>query len=108
MTTKIKICGITCIEDALAACEAGADALGFVLAPEARKRNRYIEPEAAATIIAQLPPLALSVAVVVNESLETLLEYARIFDRIQLHGDEPPELCRALGANYLSFLLLMK
>ena len=98
MTTKIKICGITCIEDALAACEAGADALGFVLVPEARKRNRYIETAAAAVIIAQLPPLVLSVAVVVNESLETLLEYARIFDRIQLHGDEPPEVCRALGA----------
>ena len=48
MTTKIKICGITNIEDALAACEAGADALGFVLVPEAQKRNRYIEAERAA------------------------------------------------------------
>lgn len=97
MTTKIKICGITCLEDALAACDAGADALGFVLAPEAKKRNRYIDADAAATIIAQLPSFVLTVAVVVNEPLETLREYARIFDRIQLHGDESPELCRALG-----------
>lgn len=98
MMTKIKICGITCVEDALAACEAGADALGFVLAPEAKKRNRYIEADAAAKIIGQLPPFVLTVAVVVNESLETLREYARIFDRLQLHGNESPELCRALGA----------
>jgi len=96
MTTKIKICGITNIEDALAACEAGADALGFVLAPEAKKRNRYIAPDAAAVIIDQLPPSVLSVAVVVNESLETLCEYVQIFDFIQLHGDESPEVCRAL------------
>ena len=98
MMTKIKICGITCIEDALAACDAGADALGFVLAPEAKKRNRFIDPDAAAAIIAQLPAYVVSVAVAVNEPLETLREYARIFDRLQLHGDEPPELCRALGA----------
>ncbi|HDP36112.1 MAG TPA: N-(5'-phosphoribosyl)anthranilate isomerase, partial [Candidatus Hydrogenedentes bacterium] len=97
MMTKIKICGITCIEDALAACDAGADALGFVLAPEAKKRNRFIDPDAAAAIIAQLPAYVVSVAVAVNEPLETLREYARIFDRLQLHGDEPPELCRALG-----------
>jgi hypothetical protein len=55
MTTKIKICGITNAEDALAACDAGADALGFVLAPEAKKRNRYIDPDAAAAIITKLP-----------------------------------------------------
>ncbi|MCK5861556.1 MAG: phosphoribosylanthranilate isomerase [Candidatus Hydrogenedentes bacterium] len=98
MMTKIKICGITCVEDALAACEAGADALGFVLVPEAKKRNRYIKAAEAMKIIAQLPSFVLSVAVVVNEPLEVLRDYARIFDRIQLHGDESPELCRALGS----------
>ncbi len=97
MMTKIKICGITCLEDAVAACDAGADALGFVLAPEAKRRNRYISPEAALKIIGQLPAFVFSVAVVVNEPLETLREYLHIFDRLQLHGDEPPETCRILG-----------
>ncbi len=97
MMTKVKICGITCLEDAVAACDAGADALGFVLAPEARKRNRYIAPEKAAKIIAQMPAFVFSVAVVVNEPLERLREYAHIFDRLQLHGDESPETCRLLG-----------
>ncbi len=97
MMVKVKICGITNDEDALVACEAGADILGFVLAPEARKRNRYIAPEAAAAIIERLPSFVVTVGVVVNETLETLREYAIIFDRIQLHGDESAEFCRAVG-----------
>ena len=97
MMVKVKICGITNVEDALVACEAGADALGFVLAPEARKRSRYITPEAAAAIIERLPSFIVTVGVVVNEPLDTLREYAAIFDRIQLHGDESPALYRALG-----------
>jgi len=91
--TKVKICGITNLEDALAACEAGADALGFVLAPEAKKRNRYIEREAALAIIAQLPPFVKTVAVTVNESLMDLAGLLTYFDCVQLHGEEPPESC---------------
>ncbi len=86
---KVKICGITNLEDALAACEAGADALGFVLAPEAKARGRHIEPEKAMEIAWQLPPFIMSVAVCVNEPVEKLLEYAQSFDRIQLCGDDP-------------------
>ncbi len=97
MMTKIKICGITNAEDALAACEAGVDAVGFVLAPEAKKRNRYIEAEAAAAIIDRLPAFVATVAVVVNETLERMQALLRIFDRLQLHGDESPEMCAALG-----------
>ncbi len=92
--TKVKICGITCLEDALAACDAGADALGFVFAPEARKRNRYIEPDAAREIICQLPPFVTAVAVVVNEPIDRLLHYLGFVDRVQLHGEEDA----ALGA----------
>ena len=59
--TKVKICGITNLADALTAAEAGADALGFVFAPEARKRNRYIEFEDALEIVEQLPPFVTTV-----------------------------------------------
>lgn len=95
---RVKICGITNLDDALAACDAGADALGFVFAPEARKRNRYIDPDAAAAIIARLPPFVLTVAVTVNEPLERLREYLTLVDRVQLHGEEPPAVASALGA----------
>ena len=88
--TKVKICGITNLEDALAACDAGADALGFVLAPEAKKRNRYIELEAALKIIEQLPPLVTTIAVVVNESVEQLARILSVVDIVQFHGEEAP------------------
>ncbi len=95
--TKIKICGITCVGDALAAAEAGADAVGFVFVPEAAKRNRYITPEAAAKIAAELPPFVVTVGVIVNEPLERARELLAVVDRLQLHGDESPAYCAALG-----------
>ncbi len=91
--TRVKICGITNLEDALAAVEAGADALGFVLAPEAKKRNRYIEREAAFEIIGQLPPFVTTVAVTVNEPIMSLAGLLTYFDCVQLHGEEAPEDC---------------
>jgi len=97
MMTKIKICGITNVEDALVACEAGADALGFVLAPEAKRRNRYIELEAAAAIIAPGFEFVTTVGVVVNETVERMREMLRVFDRLQLHGNESAEICAAIG-----------
>ena len=95
---KVKICGITCLEDALAAVEAGADALGFNFAQEAKSKGRYIDPDAARNIVEQLPDSVLSVAVTVNEAPARLHEYLEFVDRIQLHGEETPELCRAFGA----------
>ena len=96
--TQVKICGITNLRDARAACEAGADALGFVFAPEAKKRNRYLVPEDARRIIADLPPFVTTVAVCVNEPVERLLEYLAFVDRVQLHGEETPETCQTIGA----------
>lgn len=95
--TRVKICGITSLEDALAACEAGADALGFVFAEEAKQRNRYIEPEQTQRIVEQLPAWVTTVAVVVDEPLDRLREYLTFLDRVQLHGDEPEEVAQALG-----------
>lgn len=85
---RAKICGITNLEDALAACEAGADALGFNFALEAKRKNRYITPDAAQRIVEQLPPFVSKIAVCVNESPERLREYLEFMDWVQLHGEE--------------------
>ncbi len=94
---KVKICGITCLEDALAAAEAGADALGFNFAEEAKSKGRYIDPDDARNIVEQLPPFVLTVAVTVNEDPGRVAEYLRFMDRVQLHGEEGPETCREFG-----------
>ena len=94
---RVKVCGITNIEDALAACEAGADALGFVFAPEAKARGRYIAPDDARRIIEQLPPFVVTVAVCVNERPDRLFEYLEFVDLVQLHGEESVEDCRAVS-----------
>ncbi len=90
--TKIKICGLTNLEDASAAIDFGADALGFVFFKES---PRNISPEKAAAIIAKLPAFTTTVGVFVNEPREEIL---KIVDQtgvsvIQLHGEEPPESC---------------
>ena len=91
MLTKIKICGITNLEDAQAAVALGADALGFVLAEEGKKRGRYIAPEEAYAIIEQLPPFVTTVAVTVNARFDQVAQYLAYFDVVQFHGDEAPE-----------------
>lgn len=88
---KVKICGITNLEDALAACDAGADALGFNFSEEAKKRNRYIEPDAARDIVSKLPPFVINVAVSVNADPTLYAGWLEFMDMLQLHGDESPE-----------------
>jgi phosphoribosylanthranilate isomerase len=96
--TYIKICGITNLEDALAAAELGVDVLGFNFY---KPSPRYIAPESAREIIKQLPRAVLAVGVFVNEeSPESVLAIAKEagVSGLQLHGDESPEFCKELSA----------
>jgi phosphoribosylanthranilate isomerase len=94
---KVKVCGITNLEDALAAVEAGADALGFNFY---KRSPRYLTPTDARRIISELPPDVLCVGVFVNE--DSAAKVARMASEagvsaVQLHGDESPEYCAELG-----------
>ncbi|HEY3416364.1 MAG TPA: phosphoribosylanthranilate isomerase [Armatimonadota bacterium] len=88
--TRVKICGITQLDDALLAAELGADALGFIFYP---KSPRCVTPEAAREIINQLPPFVTPVAVVVNEPAEEIQRLMTVSGcrALQLHGEESPE-----------------
>ncbi len=92
MEVKVKICGITRREDALVACEAGADAIGFVFF---RESPRYIRPEEARRIVASLPPFIAVTGVFVNEEVERVEEIPETvpLDTLQFHGEESPEYC---------------
>jgi phosphoribosylanthranilate isomerase len=102
---KVKVCGITNAEDALAAVEAGADALGFIFY---EKSPRYVVPAVASRIIAQLPPLLTTVGVFVNEGMATVRS---IMDTCglamaQLHGDENASYCQELSRPAMKALRL--
>ncbi|MEW6512067.1 MAG: phosphoribosylanthranilate isomerase [Bacteroidota bacterium] len=86
---RVKICGITRIEDALYAADEGADAVGFIFV---RTSPRYVTPEAAAAIVRHLPPFVTPVGVFVNEGRESIretIEVSRI-RCLQFHGEESP------------------
>ena len=96
MPFKIKICGITNPDDAAAAVEAGADALGFVFY---RKSPRYVAPQVVKAIVAGLPPFILPIGVFVNEEPKVVRD---LMDSCglalaQLHGDESAGYCETLG-----------
>ena len=97
----VKICGITNLEDALAAVESGADALGFNFY---ERSPRYITPVDARRVVEQLPDSVMTVGVFVNEDEPERVE--RIANEVglkavQLHGDETPEYCSALKDRFV-------
>jgi phosphoribosylanthranilate isomerase len=93
---RIKICGITRVDDALAAADAGADAIGLNFYSGSR---RYIDVEAAQAIVAALPAGVAKVGVFVNAPIDEIRPIVETLglDFVQLHGDEPPEFCAELG-----------
>lgn len=94
--TRIKICGITNLKDALTAIAAGADALGFVVHPPS---PRNISCEQAAAIIRELPPFIQTVGLFVNKPSDFVNRAAEQsgFDIVQLHGEESPDYCKLIN-----------
>lgn len=94
--TLVKVCGVTNVEDALAALDAGADMLGFNFYA---RSPRYVTPAEVRKIIERLPDGVSCVGVFVNEptpaEVERIAHEARL-GTVQLHGDETPDYCRSL------------
>ena len=92
--TKVKICGIKNLQDAISAVDYGADAVGFVFAKSIRK----VSKEKARAIVRKLPPFVTTVGLFVNETAEDIEAACRFcgLDAIQLHGNEPPNILNKL------------
>ena len=103
MNCRTKICGITNLEDALAACEFGADALGFVFY---EKSPRYIDPIKANEIVKQLPPFVVPIALFVNASETSIYAVIEGNSRwvIQFHGDESNLECAQFKRTFIKAL----
>ncbi len=101
--TRIKICGITRVEDVLAAAHGGADAIGLVFYD---KSPRNVERKQAALLAAAIPPFVTLVGLFVNASAENVRETLRQvpLDVLQFHGEEEPDFCRQFGRPYLKAL----
>jgi phosphoribosylanthranilate isomerase len=93
--TRIKVCGITNLDDARSAIECGADAIGFVFASSKRRRT----PEQVRNIVQQVTPFVVTVGVFMDETVEQVRRIACYtgIDVVQLHGSEPSSYCAQLG-----------
>ena len=103
MTVRVKICGVTSLEDALAAVRFGADALGFNFWPGSR---RFVSPVEARAIVRRLPPLVTAVGVFVDPGHDEAVAAAAIsgVQVLQLHGAESPGFCRTFQMPVLKAL----
>jgi len=100
MRTRIKICGITRVEDALCAAMLGADAIGLVFY---QGSPRFVTIEQAADIAGKLPPFISTVGLFVDagpEEIHSVLNNVRL-DLLQFHGDELPMQCHSFGVPYI-------
>lgn len=100
MRTRVKICGITRVEDAMAAIQHGCDAIGLVFY---EKSPRFVTPAQAAEIVAVVPPFVSAVGLFVDAPVDyvrAILTQVRL-DLLQFHGDESPAYCRQFGMPYL-------
>ena len=100
MAVRVKICGITRLQDLHAACDAGVDALGFVFY---EKSPRRVSVEAAADLVHALPPFVQSVGLFVDADpafVESVLRVVPL-DLLQFHGDEAPVDCARYGRPYI-------
>ena len=100
MRTRIKICGITRVQDARAAAECGADAIGLVFYPPS---PRYLSTERAVELRDALPPFVQTVALFVNPDAA---QVAQVLQRVrpgllQFHGEETPEFCGQFGVPFV-------
>ncbi len=95
-TPLVKICGLTNIEDTLAAIDLGADFLGFNFYAQS---PRYLSYAKAKKIFDEIPPNIPKVGVFVNEAYENIIDLTQLLelDYLQFHGDESPEFCNRMG-----------
>jgi phosphoribosylanthranilate isomerase len=98
--TRVKICGITRIEDGIAAARLGVDAIGLVFYPNS---SRLVNPETAAGIAAALPPFVTTVGLFLNAGVDEVHDVIRRvpLDLLQFHGDEDPEFCQAFAKPFI-------
>ena len=103
MPTAIKICGLTSVDEALAAAHCGIHAIGMVAYP---RSPRFIPNDLAGRIAVALPPFVTSVVLMVDptiDEVERLIEHVRP-DLLQFHGDEPPDFCGRFSVPYIKAL----
>jgi phosphoribosylanthranilate isomerase len=96
LRTRIKVCGITGLEDARAAVAAGADGLGFIFVEQS---PRLVDPDMVRAINDELPPFVDSIGVFCNEEIEVveeIINYCHL-TLVQLHGTESPEYCKSVS-----------
>jgi len=101
--TRIKICGIKHLDDALKAVECGADAIGLIFV---EKSPRYASLTEARLIAESLPPFVTVVGLFMDATAETVREALKVvpLNLLQFHGDEPPEFCDQFGMPYIKVL----